>query len=327
MTGNIITNARAISVRRALDEWRDAGESWKEKTLALAAELYAARKECGENDTQFGRWLVENGCDDLGRDARAALVNIGKHLQLSRRVMEDSRSTSAELLWDKIRPLTLSSDRSVASSPPPETPQIAQNSPAESQSTIPEKTESESEIPRLDPAALRRSGKSRLSKLPDADLVLAHVLSHSTRAALGNIVTTKRGRPIWTLLVECIKNGAFGPPSKAVVEGTPNLRIAFPWMQANDRWVSSFDLRKPNDIQKVREFILPVVLVTEDRSALAINKIRREVDRRQLQKDEQVRQELAHQRHQRKVAAGLPDGQEEVIAYGTPLAKRARLQL
>src|SRR5262245_56500738 len=36
-------------VRRALDEWREAGEQWIDKTITLAIELKSARDECGNN--------------------------------------------------------------------------------------------------------------------------------------------------------------------------------------------------------------------------------------------------------------------------------------
>ena len=123
-------------------------------------------------------------------------------------------------------------------------------------------------------------------------------------------------------LIECIHNGAFGPPGNASIV-TPNLRILFPWMQPKDRWVSGFDLTKPNDIQKVREFILPAVLVTEDRSALAINTIRREVERRQLKKDEQVRQKLGiNVINRRLLLASLMDKRKSL-----PMARRYGLAI
>ena len=74
-------------------------------------------------------------------------------------------------------------------------PEIPQNPSAELQSTIPEKTEFEPEDRKLEPTRNRRS-RSPLSKLPDGDLVLAYVRNHDTRATLGKIAPTKRGRAV-----------------------------------------------------------------------------------------------------------------------------------
>lgn len=313
-------NVLADRIRGALARVQRGHIETIEGMLELAVALKEAR-DCFSDNRQFSIWLAENELDAefIGHNNRAALINMAGDIALARIVLAETRRTSPELIWrEEMQPrLTSACKNELSSTSPPETPEIAPNSPAESQPPVPETTESKPDDHKLGAAELRRS-RSPLSKLPNADLVLAHVLSGDTRGTLGKVASTKKGRALWNLLIECIDNGAFGPPSNASIV-TPNLRILFPWMQPKDRWVSGFDLTKPNDIQKVREFILPVVLVTEDRSALAINTIRREVERRQLQKDEQVRQELAHQRHQQKVAAGLPDGQEEVIAYGTPL--------
>ncbi len=198
-------------------------------------------------------------------------------------------------------------------------PQIVPNSPAQTQTTIPETTESNSGDLKPRPLSKPHRARSPLAKLPDADLVLAYVLGAHTRTTLAKIVTEKKRRPLWNLLIECIKSGAFGEP-RAVSNERPNLRVLFPWMQPWDRWVSSFDLSKPSDVALVKEFVLPAVLAVTDRSPLAINEIRREVGRRRQEKDDQQRRLDAHERHQQKLATSpLPLDEEEVIAYGKPL--------
>jgi hypothetical protein len=92
---------RYVRVRRAFDEWYEASDHWSEKTIALAIELVAVRTECGENDTAFGVWLVEHNCDDLGRQARAALINMGRHIDLTRETFRTAKRRSVEYIWEE----------------------------------------------------------------------------------------------------------------------------------------------------------------------------------------------------------------------------------
>jgi hypothetical protein len=90
-----------MRVRRALDEYKDAQDNWSAHALALAIELSNARKECGGNDIKFGAWLSENGCDDLGRHDRQALINIGDFIDIAREVFATTSSLSVEQIWLK----------------------------------------------------------------------------------------------------------------------------------------------------------------------------------------------------------------------------------
>lgn len=96
-----------VRVRRALDGFKGAQDNWKEHALALAIELRAARLECGNNN-KFGIWLAENDCDDLARNDRQALVNIGEYIDLAREVFSTTSRTSLQHIWLKeLQPMTL----------------------------------------------------------------------------------------------------------------------------------------------------------------------------------------------------------------------------
>jgi hypothetical protein len=100
---DVIISDRAISLRKALDEWREAGELWIEKTLALGDQLLAARKDCGEDDTRFGKWLIDNGCDDLAREERKALINLAQYAELTRIVAQEDAEVKPRTLWERVQ--------------------------------------------------------------------------------------------------------------------------------------------------------------------------------------------------------------------------------
>ena len=92
-------------LRRALDEWHEASDQWVEKTIALAIELKEARDEYGSNDTAFGQWLVDNNCNDLGKNQRGALIKFAEHVELTRQVLKETSSRSLQLIWrNEIKP-------------------------------------------------------------------------------------------------------------------------------------------------------------------------------------------------------------------------------
>jgi hypothetical protein len=75
--------------------------------LTAATLLYEARTRFPSNQA-FHEWLAQNnlGEDRLSHQARAALVNIGEHMNVSRDVLRKTARTSPELIWQKeVKPL------------------------------------------------------------------------------------------------------------------------------------------------------------------------------------------------------------------------------
>jgi hypothetical protein len=99
----MVISGRAISLRKALDDWQDASIVWIERTLALGHEYLAARNECGGDDTRFGHWLVDNGCNDLGDNDRKALINLARHTQLARTVAQEDNEIKPRTLWGRVQ--------------------------------------------------------------------------------------------------------------------------------------------------------------------------------------------------------------------------------
>ena len=101
----LVDEQRPARLRRALDEWHEASDQWVEKTIALAIELKEARDEYGSNDTAFGQWLVDNNCNDLGKNQRGALIKFAEHAELTRQVLKKTSSRSLQLIWrNEIKP-------------------------------------------------------------------------------------------------------------------------------------------------------------------------------------------------------------------------------
>lgn len=91
-------------IRKALDRYKSASVEWVAATMALARELWQARLH-HVSDNAFGAWLTDNDLDDLGKDTRAALLAIGKHEKISRRVLEVTSRRSPRTIWkEEIQP-------------------------------------------------------------------------------------------------------------------------------------------------------------------------------------------------------------------------------
>jgi hypothetical protein len=137
----------AQRMRRALDDWHEAGELWIDKTITLALELRAARDECGGDDPAFGLWLRENDLDDLNQNTRVALINMAEHVELSRHALELTNRRSLRYIWDQeIRP-QIANSPSESNSPDPLSLHGASPPPEESAAEATEEAAAEEEEP------------------------------------------------------------------------------------------------------------------------------------------------------------------------------------
>lgn len=79
---------------------------WREGTLELAEALAEARARFSDNKS-FGRWLnAMPGLDDLGSDDRAALIGMGRNLDIAREILNETTRRSWRLIWlEEIKPI------------------------------------------------------------------------------------------------------------------------------------------------------------------------------------------------------------------------------
>jgi hypothetical protein len=78
-------------------------EQWVDGTIKLAEAMYAAR-QMHHSDRAFGEWLEDNEVD-LSRDDRAALINLGRHSNITINEILGAETFSWRTLWQQhVRP-------------------------------------------------------------------------------------------------------------------------------------------------------------------------------------------------------------------------------
>jgi hypothetical protein len=74
------------------------------------------RTSDASQQSRFGAWLSHNDLDDLGKNDRAALIEIGRHPDLARTVLKETNRSSPQHIWsDLIQPKLSSSAEEDAS--------------------------------------------------------------------------------------------------------------------------------------------------------------------------------------------------------------------
>jgi hypothetical protein len=103
----MIPTSLTILAERIARAWaRVAGvkEQWVEGTLELAVAITDARDRF-PSDRQFAQWLAENELDNFSRDDRAALIQMARHLDVARIVLQETQRTSYQWIWrEEIEP-------------------------------------------------------------------------------------------------------------------------------------------------------------------------------------------------------------------------------
>src|SRR5947209_7071055 len=93
----------AYQIRSAYERALAAEKQWIVATIQLARSLAAARDRFSSNQ-EFHDWLIKN-CDFLTRNDRAALIGMGRNLELARTVLASTQSRTWRLIWDnEMRP-------------------------------------------------------------------------------------------------------------------------------------------------------------------------------------------------------------------------------
>lgn len=70
----------------------------RNEIMPLARRLLAA-KQRHPAKRAFGKWLRGSSYGLIGKNDRAALINIGKHAEISRIVLRKTTSRSVRLIW------------------------------------------------------------------------------------------------------------------------------------------------------------------------------------------------------------------------------------
>jgi len=318
-------NEIAERIRMSYDEckrgeqvWMQGRQAWIEGTLKLAQALAEGRSLCGDDDVAFGRWLVDNNADVVGRDDRAALINLGQNLTLTREILQRCASNSWRNIWEHNKTLYRSHAIEATESPKPEqTPVPAGKTdiPAVEQPQVSERQASEPAMPKaLENKPTAPESKAALAKVPGGDSMLKIFRSKDTRSNLHKIAK-RSSNGGWKFLIDCHAE-LNTSPTDAVIR-TTSLRLIFPWLEGHG-FATRFDICNRDDRRIIKEEVIPVVRANE--AALQANPdlLAGLVD--------QARQERSKERaiqRQRplieKAYAAMPREEEEIIFYGKRL--------
>ena len=296
--------ARVVRVRNALNEWRTASDQWIEKTLALAAELCAARKDCDNDDRRFGAWLLENSCDDLGRNARAAFIKIGQHLDLTRRVLESTKRRSIEHIWDEeVRPLIYQQRADTSTNPPP-TPQPPPQSTTVAKTDEPPKNTLTQKAPKL----TRSSG---LFNVPRGDELASLFQSAKARATLSHVWHGRGGKQIWELITKALDGGLITPNNQACVR--PNLLLLFPG--APPGIARQFDLTNQKERTRINDTLLPNMIACRDKLLADPSRLKEILANHEREQRTQQQARAVAQKRSAAVAV-MPAAEQELMMFG-----------
>ena len=98
------THEEAItSGETAVNRYFESIKQAREQIKPMALGLYTARQKYPSNNA-FGEWLLKSPYNQIGRDDRAALINLGQHWEnVALLFAMTAPSTSPEVIWDKVK--------------------------------------------------------------------------------------------------------------------------------------------------------------------------------------------------------------------------------
>jgi len=90
-----------VKIQDALQQEAEGHNLWIEGTLELINILDDARNRLG-SDQAFGTWLTDSGYGDrITRHDRSALLNMAKHPNVTRKVLEQTNRRSWRYIWEE----------------------------------------------------------------------------------------------------------------------------------------------------------------------------------------------------------------------------------
>jgi hypothetical protein len=110
MTGTVVT---MISKKMLADRYRTAFErsqriesEWIDTVLEMATTLREARDQFKDHN-EFSAWIDKNDLRFHNDKDRAALINMGRNLEVSRTVLQKTKRKSLQFIWiEDIKPMT-----------------------------------------------------------------------------------------------------------------------------------------------------------------------------------------------------------------------------
>jgi hypothetical protein len=322
----------------------ESGHSdWIKGAIGLAEDFYQARQEFLSNQ-EFAVWLAENELDYFDKDDRAALINLGEHLEVTKEVLKETKSISYRLIWrDEVQPRVRNVANTTGCTAEPENsekdavlPTETDNASAtedvftsQAEKVLPSRTirekinqteiddinarhariiRSAAEMARLSPTNPIRQFERYQEVVP---LFTAHGLS-----AINKAVAIRNGKEIWNLILASLDNG-FLKYSNLDFRSGLTARALFTGSPASGE-LSRLVLTNKTDRDTVKNIIFPAAIANRDAiiaEPQRISSIIGAYRQAQFVAEQKAKKEKAYV----ELVAKLPPNQLEVIAYGVPL--------
>jgi hypothetical protein len=310
--------------RNAYERSERSLADWIEATIEMAVTLREARDDHFNNHRAFSIWLAENDLNFHNDHDRAALINMGRNVELTRIVLQETRSTSPQLIWrDEIQPRSLASaskSRPEGIQSPESVPTAAPGPPKEPQVLPAQDPQPESNLPEQ-PKTQRKSRRSKESSTlgerhpfygwSRADEVAAIYSSGTARWHIGKLLKKRGGKQLWELILLAMDAGFLQPHDGHPAQ--PNIRLLFP--QTPPIIAGDYLLDSPKIVSDLHHRIMPILLANRDAFLAAPDQFQLIVKKHE---EDQRRQAIAQQLSTKMETArqSLPAHEPEVILYG-----------
>lgn len=343
MSDNIIDfekfKDRAARIRKNLADIRAGIKTVREKWFEIGEDILAARLDYRSNATFGAWWDAQDWAEEIGRNNRAALINLVMNRERSLRILAGSKLTSPELMleyvkemiaateaeplrnWDDVISSDPSEDREQEEQPKPEPQNPAPEAPNEAPSLEPsgEKTTSDdSDVPPPVAISAKNAALERWGELGAA--ILTAFSNPNARTVWNQLAGKRHGIEIAKFALGYFERGRVALPTNACVY-KPNARLVLPWL--NSPFAGEYDLGKAAGFEKLKadlaviERICRPVFATRqrDKGNACFSLFRREMNR---PKEEALaaRVEALRQRDQKAVNV---QNHPPIVVYGEEL--------
>jgi len=289
-------------------------EKWIEVTLAIARLLYEKRQEF-PSDNRFSVYLAERGLDYFNGHDRAALINMGEHIEMTKRVLEETNSRSYQLIWEhemRSRFASVSKPTSVGAIAEKEA--IQPSEPAESSVTSTETTP-ETALG-SNGEQKRQSSKPRksnpLSTKLRGDEIWATYGNRNARTALTRLMRSPGARESYALIVAALDQGFLRPNNDgARIFSAHSIFTGSPLRGE----LAGLDLSYGKARVHVKEIIMPAAIANREAILAAPDKIERIINEYRA-KEGAKKLQLVKEQKLEKAKARMPATQQEIIAFG-----------
>jgi hypothetical protein len=282
----------AERIKAAYGRTVDGRNEWISGTLELAANLDEARARF-PSDIDFGVWLVQNELDWLGKDDRTALLGMANDLDVTRVVLEETKSASLRVIWrEEVEPRLHDVAKEAVAS------EFTSNEICEAP-----------EIKASKRSAIRPT--SPFYGKPRAEEVYSTFQDKDARYVIGKAISGRGGADIYEMILRALDCGFLQLNHNGL--GKPNLRMLF--SLGSRSFCQRFDLTNPKQRIQVRDDIVPAMIANREAILAAPDSLEKILDEHKRRAAQQARNAVDEMKlAQARESMGA--GEQEIIMYG-----------